>query len=288
MIHFLKYKQIGFVISAILLTASIGSIILNGFVYSIEFVGGTTLEYQLEQEVPEDTVRTVLQDLDIDPKEMAVRENRFTLRTTPLDEQKEASLQAQLREQTGDNLEILRSETVGPSVSQDLVTKTTFALLIGVMIIFGYITYAFKDFRFAIAAIGALLHDIIILLGVYSILSTYTGAEVDTLLVTAVLTTLSLSVHDTIVMFDKVREHKRKVGFGDIEYVANKALTETLVRSLNSSMTTLFMLIALVLIGGDTIRFFALALLTGIVIGTYSSPFIAVPLMVWLEKQKKE
>jgi preprotein translocase subunit SecF len=288
MIHFLKYKQIGFVISVLLLTASIGSIVFNGFVYSIEFVGGTTLEYQLEEEVQEDTVRSLLQNLNIEPKEMAVRDNRFTLRTTPLDEQKEASLQAQLREQTGENLEILRSETVGPSVSQDLVTKTTFALLIGVMIIFGYITYAFKDFRFAIAAIGALLHDIIILLGVYSILSTYTGAEVDTLLVTAVLTTLSLSVHDTIVMFDKVREHKRKLGSEDIEYVANKALTETLVRSLNSSMTTLFMLIALVLIGGDTIRFFAVALLTGIVIGTYSSPFIAVPLMVWLEKRKKD
>lgn len=288
MINFLKYKHIGFIISTILVVTSIGFIFFEGFVYSIEFVGGTTLEYKLEKVPSEKMIHSILQKLSIEPIELTRKGTILKLRTAPIEEKKEASFQAQLKEKSGEKIEILRSETVGPSVSKDLVTKTAIALGIGVLIIFAYITYAFKNFRFAIAAIVALGHDIIILLGIYSIMSTYFGAEVDTLLVTAVLTTLSLSVHDTIVMFDKVREHtKSKDIKKHIEYIANKALAETLVRSLNSSMTTIFMLISLVLLGGSSITFFAFALLTGIVVGTYSSPFIAVPVMVWLEKRKK-
>ena len=147
-------------------------------------------------------------------------------------------------------------------------------------------SYTFKSFYFAVSAILALLHDILVVVGTYSLMSHFFGAEVDLLFVTALLTTMSFSVHDTIVIFDKIREY----GVADkseIENYANKALTETLIRSLNNSMTIIFMLLALLLLGGSTIRFFIASLLIGTITGTYSSPFVATPILVWLMSRKK-
>jgi preprotein translocase subunit SecF len=124
-------------------------------------------------------------------------------------------------------------------------------------------------------------------MGMYSILSHFTGAEMDTLFVTAALTTMSFSVHDTIIMFDQLRYYMKKNGTADIEMFANKSITETIVRSFNNSLTSFFMLLALVLLGGSTTRYFAAALLIGTVIGTYSSPFVAMNLVVALLKRKK-
>jgi len=147
-------------------------------------------------------------------------------------------------------------------------------------------SFAFRGLNFALAAIVALLHDLLVLVGVYSLISHFLGAELDTLFVTAALTTMSFSVHDTIVIFDKIREHVRVEGKGNIQETSNKALTETMVRSLNNSMTIAFVLLALMLIGGSTIKFFAAALLVGTITGTYSSPFVATPVYVFLEKRK--
>ena len=133
-----------------------------------------------------------------------------------------------------------------------------------------------------------MIHDFLVVVGSYSLLSHFFGAEFDSMFVTALLTTMSFSVHDTIVIFDKIREYLKEEGKGSIEYYANRALTETMVRSLNNSMTIVFMLLALVLLGGTTIRFFSLTLLIGTITGTYSSPFVATPLLVWLEKRRKK
>jgi preprotein translocase subunit SecF len=148
-------------------------------------------------------------------------------------------------------------------------------------------SFAFKSFNFALAAIIALLHDFLVVIGSYALLSHFFSAEVDTLFVTAILTTMSFSVHDTIIIFDKIREYLRTEGRGNMEHYANRALTETLVRSFNNSMTIIFMLLALVLLGGSTIRFFAATLLIGTITGSYSSPFVATPIVVWLEKRNK-
>lgn len=148
-------------------------------------------------------------------------------------------------------------------------------------------SFAFKGFNFAASAILALIHDLLVLVGVYSLVSIFFGAEIDTLFVTAALTTMSFSVHDTIVIFDKIREYVKAEGTRNIESLANRALTQTMVRSLNNSMTIVFMLLALILLGGTTIKFFIVALLIGTITGTYSSPFIATPILVWLEKRKK-
>ena len=142
-----------------------------------------------------------------------------------------------------------------------------------------WVAYQFKNLKFGLAAILAMFHDITILIGGFSLLGHFYGAPVDFLFVTALLTTLSFSVHDTIVVFDRIREISGN-SMDNIYAVSNKALAETMARSVNNSLTIIFMLVALVLLGGVSIKWFAAALLLGTVLGTYSSPFVAVPLLV--------
>ena len=154
-----------------------------------------------------------------------------------------------------------------------------------------WVAIQFKSIKFGISATLATLHDSLILIGGFSLLGHFMNVEIDFLFVTAVLTILSFSVHDTIVVYDRIREKQRKydpVIGSDITKIANSALTETMVRSLNNSFTIIFMLLSLVLIGGDSVRWFAVALLIGTISGTYSSPFVAVPILVtWEELEKK-
>jgi len=181
----------------------------------------------------------------------------------------------------------LRFETVGPSLGKETVRKTIIASIVAIFGILIYITITFRKLNYGIAAIIATFHDFFVLIGVYALLSHFLGAEVDSLFITAVLTTMAFSVHDTIVVFDKIREYRRTSALS-IEILANKALTETMVRSVNNSLTIILMLIPLVIFGTLTLKFFAAALLIGTITGTYSSPFIATPLLVGLEKLKSK
>jgi len=148
-------------------------------------------------------------------------------------------------------------------------------------------SFSFKGVNFAIAAVLAMVHDFFVLIGTYSLLSYFFGAEFDLMFVTALLTTMSFSVHDTIVIFDKVREYTKTRSNMRIEDLTDKAVSETMVRSVNNSLTIFFMLSALLLMGGTTIRFFIAALWIGTVTGAYSSPFVATPLLILLEKRNK-
>ena len=193
--------------------------------------------------------------------------------------------EAQLYKDQG--AEQVRFEKVGPSIGPELIKKTVYALVISAGLILIWIAIQFKSFKFGISATLATFHDSIILVGIYTLLGHYFGAEIDFLFVTALLTTLSFSVHDTIVVFDRIRESKKKFS-GSVYELANKAISETMVRSLNNSFTIIFMLAALILLGGETIKWFAVALLIGTVSGTYSSPFVAVPILVtWDELEKR-
>jgi preprotein translocase subunit SecF len=150
-----------------------------------------------------------------------------------------------------------------------------------------WVALQFKSLKFGASAIIAMFHDSFILIGTFSLLGHFMQVEVDFLFITALLTTLSFSVHDTIVVYDRIRE-SQKVHAGDLKDLANRAISETMVRSLNNSFTIIFMLVALVLLGGTTIKWFAVALFIGTILGTYSSPFVAVPLLVtWDEIIKK-
>ncbi|MEO6509217.1 MAG: protein translocase subunit SecF [Patescibacteria group bacterium] len=287
MFDFLKYKKRYLLISSMVILAGLFSVLKWGFNYSIDFVGGTNLEYQLDKNVNKSNIETVFKNNKVDIESLSVANNVLSVRTKAIDETKENKIRTEIEKDLKTKVTVLRSETVGPTLGKETLIKTLYASLFAVLGILLYIAFSFKSFNFAVAAIIALLHDLFVLVGSYSLLSHFFGAQLDTLFVTAVLTTMSFSVHDTIIIFDKVREYRSSEGIANIEHSVNKALTETLVRSLNNSMTIIFMLLALTLLGGSTIRFFVAALLIGTFTGAYSSPFVAAPVLVWLEKMRK-
>lgn len=288
MVNFLKYRWLYFLISAVIIGVGLFSIATWGFKYSIDFVGGTDIDYQTNKPVNLQKLKNILSKEKIDLTELKTTEKSIFIRTSPIDEKKEVDLRKKIEDGLKVQLKTNRIETVGPILGKEMMNKTLIAGLLGTIGILIYMSFAFKGFNYAMAAVLAMLHDFLVVLGSYSILSHFFGAQLDTLFVTAVLTTMSFSVHDTIVIFDKVREYLKTEGKGSIESYANKALTETMVRSVNNSMTILFMLLALILFGGTTIKFFVIILLIGTITGTYSSPFIATPILVWLEKRKRK
>jgi protein-export membrane protein SecF len=287
MVNFLKYKIIYFLISLTVIGVGLFSIFKWGYYYSIDFVGGTNLEYQLEKNVDSSKIKDILKKTKVEVVYLEVKGKNIFLRVKSLDQNQEKNLKNNLEKNLLTKITVLKSETVGPTLGKETINKTVIASILAILGILLYMSFAFKGFNYALSAILAMIHDFLVVLEGYSLLSHFFRAEVDTMFVTAVLTTMSFSVHDTIVIFDKIREYLQTEGKKDIEYFANKALTETMVRSLNNSMTIIFMLLALVLLGGSTIRFFALTLLIGTITGTYSSPFVATPILVWLEKRKK-
>ena len=287
MIDFLKYKTFYFLFSAIVIVVGLISIVTGGLKYSIEFTGGTNLEYKLNKNVATSKLRKSLEKNNVEVAELRETNNIYTVKTKPIDEKKEVVIRNDIEKELSTKITVLRVETVGPVLGKELLQKTIIASILSMIGILLYIAYAFRSFNFAMAAIGALLHDILVLVGVYSLLGRFFGAEVDTLFVTALLTGMSFSVHDTIIIFDRIREYKKAEGIANFQYHANKALLETLVRSVNNSMTIVFMLLSLTLLGGTTIKFFVAALLIGTLTGAYSSPFIATPLLLLLEKSKK-
>lgn len=285
MVDFLKYKWLYFTISGFVILIGLFSILKWGFTYSIDFTGGTNLEYKFDKPIDTKKVSAILKGHRVAVLDMRSADKTLTIRTKAIEDTEANQIKDDFEKNLGTKITVLRQETVGPTIGAETVSKTTYASLIAIVAILIYMSFAFKGVTFAIAGVLALLHDVLVLVGIYSLLSHFFGAEVDPLFVTAVLTTMSFSVHDTIVVFDKIREYKNNEGGKNIEFFANKALTETMVRSLNNSMTIIFMLLALVLLGGSTITFFAFSLLVGTITGTYSSPFVATPIAVWLEKR---
>src|SRR3989344_2563810 len=286
MINFLKYRKLYLLISLIVIGAGLFSIVKWGFRYSIDFVGGTNLEYQVDKNIKQVQVNKVLTESKTEVIFTQISDKKITIRSKPIDEKKELEIRKNLETKLKVKTTLLRFETVGPIIGKETIRKTLLASILAILGILIYMSFAFKSFYFAASAILALFHDILVVVGTYSLMSHFFGAEVDLLFVTALLTTMSFSVHDTIVIFDKIREYGTSERT-EIEHYANRALTETLVRSLNNSMTIIFMLLSLVLLGGSTIRFFILTLLVGTITGTYSSPFVATPILVWLEKKRK-
>lgn len=288
MIDFLKYRWVYFFISVSVIGMGMFSVFKWGFTYSIDFAGGTNLEYQFSREISSGQVKKILAQSAVETIQIIQRKDTVLIRLKAIDEKKEEEIKKNLEKNLETKITILKSETVGPVLGKETIRKTIVASVLGVIAILIYMTFAFHGFNFALSAVLALIHDILVVVGSYSLISRFFGAQVDLLFVTALLTTMSFSVHDTIIIFDKIREYKKTEGREQIEHSINKALTETFVRSFNNSMTIIFMLLALTLLGGSTIRFFTATLLIGTVTGTYSSPFVATPILWWLEKRKHE
>lgn len=284
MINFLKLQKLYFAISLVVISAGLFSILNFGYKNSIDFSGGTILEYKTSKAVAVDKLSARLKAQKLKVVEEEVNGKNLTLKFEALTSAQEKTVLNEVKKDGG-SVAILRAETVGATLGRETIVKTITASVVAILGILIYLTISFRSVNFAMAAVVALLHDLLVMVGGYSIVSYFFGAELNTLFVTAILTTMSFSVHDTIVIFDKIREYRRSRS-EDIVLSANRAVTETIIRSINNSMTIVFMLLALILFGGSTIRFFIVALLIGTLTGTYSSPFVATPFLVWLEKRR--
>lgn len=288
MINWIKYTKIYFTFSFLVIVFSIYALTVWGLKLGVDFTGGSQIEYKFTENISTEVVLEKINNEGIEISGIQViGENNYLFKTYPLDaigkEKIDKILSTLFSE---DKFEEVRFETVGPSIGPELVKKTIYAIIIATSGILFWVAFQFKSLKFGGTAVLAMVHDSFLLVGFFSIFGHFWGAEVDFLFVTALLTTLSFSVHDTIVVFDRIRELRRQSG-QNIKDVANEALSETMVRSLNNSFTIIFMLLALILLGGTTVKWFAAALMVGTVFGTYSSPFIAVPLLVAWESFRK-
>ena len=285
-----KHKSIFFGISLFFLIPSLYFLLVYGLQPSIDFVGGSVLEISLQSVEDVSAVTVALSETYPESTTVYGGNGIFTIDLPVITNEVKAEGLKALSERFGTITE-RRFETIGPSLSRELLHKTLAALLIVATVITAYIWRQFSDLKFGVCATIAMLHDSIILLGAFSFFGYLWGIKVDVLFVTALLTTLSFSVHDTIVVYDRIRELRRKNRGVDFGEIVSTSVLETLVRSLNNSVTIIMMLSALALLGGETIRWFAVALLIGAVTGTYSSTFTAAPLLLlWDEvvaKRKK-
>lgn len=246
------------------------------------------MSYKLRKSVQTRDVEKILTSMKLRAVHLSLQNNILNIQTSALTDNQEKKIQAEIKNINNNEVQTLRYETVGPTLGKETGQKTVIAALLAICGILIYMSFSFKGFNYALAAVLATGHDFLVLLGTYSLLSYFFGAEFDLMFVTALLTTMSFSVHDTIVIFDKIREYlKISKSSASIEDLSDKAVSETMVRSINNSLTIFFMLSALLLMGGGTIRFFIAALWIGTITGAYSSPFVATPLLIWLEKRKK-
>ncbi len=285
--NLIKKKNIFFTISALFILPSLLALGVWGLKPSIDFTGGSHLDIAIVgEDISVQTIETIAHEYYEVQQVKVIDETQYSLVGAEINnETKEQVLQALA--ELGSVSEI-KFETVGPILGKELIQKTIYAILLVAIVMVLYVWKQFKELKYGVCAILGMFHDSIILLGAFSFFGHYLNVEVDVLFVTALLTTLSLSIHDTIVIYDRIRELSSKHRRVDYPQLTNLAILETLVRSVNNSLTIIFMLLAVVLLGGMTMRWFAVALLIGAISGTYSSTFIAVPLLVvWDELKAK-
>lgn len=288
MIRFSKFYWVYILISASILIPGIYSLIRYGFKPAIDFTGGTLIEVQLS----DSTEPSVIDKAADAAKIHLVSSQRsgvstYLLRMKSISDASLDQFEKTIMGDKGESAQVLRKETVGPILGKELFAKTVTASMFAVVVILGYVAYAFRSIKYGVSAVLALIHDVLVVFGSFSLLGHFFGVEVDTLFVTAFLTTMSLSIHDTIVIFDRIREHRKRDQHADLSILSDMALTETMNRSLVNSFTIFYMLLALVIMGGETVKWLAAALLIGSITGTYSSPFIAVPLVLLWDKLEK-
>lgn len=298
----IQKRKIFLSLSTLAVVASIVALFTWGLNFGIDFTGGSLLEVQFSSSYkPSITeVQDALKEADLHNLVIQPTENSLILRfkedTETAHQAALSDLRALAQKQTGVSITELQFDSVGPSIGQELKSKFFNAAFIVFILIIIYISAAFRkvskpvaSWKYGIAAIIALVHDIIFILGVFSVLGHFYGIEINTPFIAAILTVLGYSVSDTIIVFDRIRENLPK-SQEDFENTVNRSVNQTLTRSINTSFSAILALLAVLFFGGTTIKDFALALIIGIAIGTYSSIFIASPaLVVWdnITRRKK-
>lgn len=294
-------KKWYFAISLLVIIPGLISLLLFGLKLSIDFTGGSRITLLFPQNVNNQTVATVKKSFTQQKVEVASIQpsnNQLIIRTTPLTSQTHASILQTITKEFP-NAKEETYETVGPTIGNETTANAVKGVLLASLLIVLYIAWAFREvpkpassWRFGICAIIALLHDVLVVVGIFSILGHFFNVEIDSLFVTALLTVIGFSVHDTIVVFDRIRENLKKNILGSFDEVVNDSILQTMTRSLNTSLTVVLVLFTLLLFGGESTKWFIAALLIGVVSGTYSSIFNASQLLVvwhdWSVKRKKK
>jgi len=277
----MKRAKLFISISVLVIVVGIISLAVQGLNLGIDFTGGTLLDLQFQKPVTTAQITDVLADYKLE-KGSKVQEmggNRILIRTHTFDsEQQRTEILNSLKAKVG-NFEVMRIDKVDAVIGKELTQKALWALLLAALGMVAYISYRF-EFKFAVTAVLALLHDAVIVIGIFSLLQ----LEIDSSFVAAILTIIGYSINDTIVVFDRIRENLRARRRLDFDKLVDDSVNETLTRSINTSLTTLLVVFALIFFGGETIRNFMLALAIGILSGTYSSIFVASPVWAYWRK----
>lgn len=293
----IKHKKIFFIFSGLLVIASIMALFLWQLDFAIDFTGGSLMEVEWVDTRPNNQeIQDKISSLDLGETNIqSTGEKGTILRFKEIDEETHQEILNILSEQFGE-LEEERFESIGPIIGTELKRKSFWSIFIALIAILFFIAWAFrrvsfpiKSYRYGIIAVVALFHDVLITLGIFSVLGHFYNIEVGVPFVAALLTVLGYSVNDTIVVFDRIRENllSHKAKHEEFSDIINQSLKQTITRSVNTSLTTLLVLFAIFFFGGETIKFFALALIIGIALGTYSSIFIASPLLAVWEKRRR-
>ena len=288
-------RYLYFFISLALIIPGLVGVIIWGLPLSIDFTGGSYAELQFASgHAPDlDQVRALYADNGVqDALPRTSGEDQLIVRSELIDNATNDKIIADMEQTFGSDVTVLRFELVGPSVGREVASRAAGAIGLASIGIMLYIWYAFRGvrnaYRYGVAAIIAMLHDLAVIFGVQAFLSHFLGWEIDSLFLTAVLTVAAFSVHDTIVVFDRIREnaqsrYNRREPF---ESVVNTSIVQTLTRSINTQLTVFLTLLSLVLFGGDTVKHFILILMIGVLSGTYSSIFNASPILVVWENRE--
>lgn len=281
-------RKFTYALSAVLMLASLASLFAFGLKLGIDFTGGSATEVEYASAPPPaEALGPEISKLNLGWFVLQpTGEKGFSVRTRHLSGE-ESQMIVKVFSERGE-VKNFSVYSIGPTIGKELRTRSVWATILVLVAIILYIAFAFRkvsrpvsSWFYGLAAIIALFHDIFIPLGVFSVLGHFKGVEIDTLFVTAILTVLGFSVHDTIVVFDRVRENlKLNITNQSFEEAVGRSLSQTLVRSINTSLTVLIMLVALYFLGAQSTKYFALTLIIGIIAGTYSSIFIASPLLV--------
>jgi len=288
-IDFMGKRKLALIFSAILIIASIGSLASRGLNFGIDFTGGTLIELGYPEAIDLASVRSALEGAgfkDATAQHFGTAKD-LLVRVASSESESSAEISSRLlttlNQAAATELEMRRVEFVGPQVGDELTEQGGLAMLFALIGILIYVALRF-EYRFAFGSVFALVHDVMITLGIFALLQ----VEFDLTVLAAILAVIGYSLNDTIVVFDRVRENFRKIRKGDAQSVVNTSINETLARTMMTSLTTLLVLLALFFLGGEVIHAFALALIIGVVVGTYSSIYIASSSVLMLGVSKQD
>jgi preprotein translocase subunit SecF len=288
-IDFVGKKSWFFFISAIVIIVGIVSLAVFGLKPGIDFVGGTSITFRLNPPIEQSQLRQEMAKLGYDKATIQrTGEDSFLIHLKEISSQEEDKLKSDLETDLGCQIKIIDYYSVSPTVGVETARNAGIAVIIAAVAVLFYIAWAFrrmpKPFRWGVCAVIALIHDVFIIIGIFSILGCLIDVEIDALFITGLLAVVGYSINNTVVIFDRIRENISKHISPDFAVTVNSSIVETLGRSLNTTLTTLFVVLALFLFGGATIHYFVLVLLLGAIIGTYSSICISSQFLIGWEQ----